>query len=197
MSSLAPWLLGSSLLLAACSSEDVLQGGAYEPDGTLAPAAPRERPVCDGGCGDAGTVVVPPLDNEPKNTCESARDIGSLNADTLSPSLTTQGTCAEWLKLRATEGENGVFGTPSKLKVRISAPGDAFVVFAFMNPDRDVLSCTSPIAETKSDNVLTLQWGEGTVANGADDSRTVSLLVAHPSGPCGASTWSVFVDGNL
>lgn len=199
----------------ACSSEAPLQGDSYEPKGTLPTAPPTERSLdaattcadaaCDAGS-DAATIPVPTTDGStaPSNTCETARDIGTVSGDTLTPGLSAQGSCAEWLSFRATENDDGVFGEPMKLKVTLgSPPADDFNLYAFVNPDKDVVVCSGAFAasEQRGNGVsesVELTWGEGTLANGSDESRTVGLLVFHPNGPCtGGGTWRIAVDGHL
>lgn len=196
----------------ACSSEGALQGDAYAPDNTLPTAPPtvRSRDAgagCDGACDASADVIVPPAAdasaNGPKNTCETARDIGTMSGDTTGPSLSTKGSCSEWLRLRATENDNGVFGKPMKLTVTVTPPADQDVtLYAFLDPDKDVVVCLPATAVAQSAGAggvesLELSWGEGSVANGNDDGRTVGLLVFQQGAGCsGDETWSLVVDGN-
>ncbi len=204
-------LCGTGLVagLLACGDE-VLQGDVYEPENTLPIDPPSERP--EGGA-DAGTdasaadvIVVPTTDasNAPTNTCETAREIGTVSGDVSGPSVSTQGTCSEWVSLRATENDDGVFAASMKLKVTLTPPaGEDLDLFAFLNPDKDVVSCTTAFAaaETRTAGAsesLSLTWGEGSVANGKDDGRTVGLLVFHPGPNCaGTGKWTLAIDGNL
>ena len=196
----------------ACASDNLLQGDGYAPDGTLpiAPASDRldgGAGKCDGGSCDAsildGAVVMPIPDGAtlPTNTCMTARAIGTLAGDTAGSPLGTTGTCSEWIRLRATEDNSGALGAPMKVKLTLTSTGHDFDLFVFFNPAKDVLSCTNPFAVSQTrgtvDEVLSLVWGEGTVANGSDDGRTIALQVQSAEGPCPAgSGWSLTADGN-
>lgn len=203
--------LGAALFVA-CSEDDLLQGEELLPDASLRPAPFRERPdgaACDGGACDAGDaaidaprVEVPDGAAPPTNTCETARDVGKLGADQGSAVLGADGTCSEWISVRATEDNSGALGSPMKLKVTLTPSGHDFDLYGFVNADKDLRSCTTPAAEstargTGAVDSVSLTWGEGTVANGSDDSRTVTMLVQSADGPCGADAgWRLRVEGN-
>ncbi len=207
---------GASLLafvligLAACNADGPIQGEPYLPKGDIPidPASVRDA-SCDGGCASDAGSVVPARDggtdagptSPPANTCTTAREIGSLAGDAPSPPLSTQGTCAEYVSFRATEQSNGAIGTPMRVGLTLSPAGHDFDLYAFVDLARDQLACALPFARSETNGTsaesIALEWGEGSVANGSDDSRTVVVAVTSASGPCppGAS-WTLTVTGN-
>jgi hypothetical protein len=197
-------------LVAACGGGTLLQGDDYALDGAVRAAPLRDRPdgtVCDGGgCASDAAVDAPRVEVRegaapPANTCETARDVGSLAADQGSASLDVNGKCSEWLSVRATEDNSGVFGAPMKLVATLTPNGHDFDLYGFVNADRDVRSCVTQAAESRTPGdfaveTIGLTWGEGTVANGSDDSRTVTLLVQAAPGPCGDGGWRMKIEGS-
>jgi hypothetical protein len=67
-------------------------------------------------------------------------------------------------------------------------------------PSRDKRECTSVTkssTSTGTTDTVSVQWGEGTIPNGDDDSRPITIEVRHVSGLCDAShKWSLKVTGN-
>ncbi|AKU99275.1 hypothetical protein AKJ09_05939 [Labilithrix luteola] len=200
--------LGPLTLIVGCGSTGLLQGEDYAPDGAILQAAPTDRDAlrdaaCGDDCNDAGeaSAPVPVGDGSalPSNTCETAREIGSLAGDQPGAILKTQGTCSEWLRFRATEENSGALGAAMKIAVSLVPQGNDFDLYGYVDPNRDQLVCATPTARSETlgsstNEAIILTWGEGTVANGADDSRNVGLLVYSPYGPCPASAgWSLTI----
>ncbi len=210
----APLVLSTRLLLS-CGGDEARQGDRYAPDGTLPIAAASDRPEggstrCDactseGGSCDAGAAVLPVGDAsaEPTNTCETARVLGTVSGDTGATSVTGKGTCSEWLSLRATEDNGSALGAPMKVKLTLTPVAADFDMFVFYDPVRDVRACERPFASSyvpgAAAEVVSITWGEGSVANGSDDVRTIGVAVIK-SGPCsgdgGAASWTLLAEGN-
>lgn len=194
---------------AACAGSGASQGTDYVPENDLPipPATNRsDAGLCDGAtCDapqpDASVPVGHPGSAEPTNTCTTARDLGKLSGDTGSPRASATGTCSEWLRVRVIENDASPLGTAMKLRLTLTPQAHDFDLFAYLDRTTDTLSCATPIARSESNGlaveVLELTWGEGTVANTADDSRTVSILVRSASGSCPTGTgWTLAADGN-
>ncbi len=195
---------------AACA-DDIPQGDDYVPDGRLPiePASERRdgAVLCDGAACDAGAIEAGPdpladASNQPTNTCETARAIGTMAGDKGAPSLTAQGTCSDWVSFRATEDDSSPLGVPMKTKLTLVPTGGDFDLFAYFDPVRDLPACARPFSSsyqtgTATENV-SLTWGEGSVANGSDDGRTIDVLVLKAGGPCGpdAGSWKLTAEGN-
>jgi len=201
----------------ACGDDGLLQGDDYRPDGVL-PIAPASERIeggtrCeggvtpDGGACDAGTadVQVVPLGDastEPSNTCQTARAIGTMAGDLGSPALTAQGTCSEYISLRATEDSSSALGATMKTTLTLTPVGGDFDLYVFFDPVRDVRACTAPFARSVASGTtpetVALTWGEGSVANGSDDGRTIGVAVFKAGGACGpdAGRWTFRAEGN-
>lgn len=220
--------LGASLLLApvvalallgpaGCGEDGLLQGTSYLPNGDVPidPASVREAGAgcaAEAGCPDAaegpppardaGTTdggFVPPA--PPKNTCSTAREIGTVSGDTPSPPVTAEGTCAEYVRVRVGETSTSALGVGMRLSLTLSPAGHDFDLYAFLDPDRDQLACGTPYARSETNGLspetISLAWGEGTVANGNDDSRWVVVAVTSAQGPCPpGSSWTLSVVGD-
>ncbi len=201
--------LGGGLTAAlGCGPErELLQGDEYLPEGTLpiAPASERIDAGRDGSSdGSAEDEPVPLGDGStaPLNTCETARDIGALSGDTGAATLTATGSCSEWLSFRATEDDSSALGAAMKVRLTLTPSGADFDLFAFIDVARDRVVCDAPTASATRSGTSTeeiqLTWGEGTIANGADDGRTVGVAVVRASGPCApdAGSYTLLVEGN-
>lgn len=205
MRNVLPLIAVASIGLA-CGENDLRQGEAYMPDGALALPEPREPSDAGGDAEtDAGMLPIrdagPDVNVTPIGTCEAARDVGTVSGDTGGGSLSATGTCSEWISFRATENDNGAFGTGMKAKITMTPKGHDFDIYAFFDPTRDVVACTSPFARSEQGQLaietIPLSWGEGTIANGADDGRTIRVLVQSTAEACPAdASWSLTIGGN-
>ncbi len=185
-------VLGAGVFVACGPDPGLYQGEPYMPEGaTIAPGTPSERDAACDGCIaslDGAVITLPEGGAEPSNTCETARDIGSLSGDTISASRTTTGTCSEWLRLRATESDNSGVGTKMKVTLTLTPVVDDFELYAYLDTGRDVVTCAAPFARSSNPGTavetIELAWGEGSVANGEDDGRTIGVAVIKAAGPC-------------
>lgn len=134
-------------------------------------------------------------------TCQGAMDLGSISGDTGSAMVSANGYQSGWLKVRVTEDDNSVVGNDLSVTATLTSPaGEQFDVLLYVNSGTDVIECTTPTGtSTKSGNTaqLRITWGEGSIANGADDSRTLSIEVRPSSTSCSPSSkWQLVVQGN-
>jgi len=127
-----------------------------------------------------------------------------VSGDTGSQSVTVSGSQPQWVKVRVTEDESGIVGHKLKVTATLdSPPGENFDVYVYVNTSSDVsLECnalagSSTNAAGAADTV-SKSWGEGTIPNGSDDSRNVSIEVRAAAGTtCNpSSTWSLTIQGN-
>jgi hypothetical protein len=191
------------LLVAACGARGLLQGDEYEPDGTLPAALPRDRPEAGPPDASADARPLPGSDAAtlPTNTCESARAFGSVSGDTGSTTATTTGSCAEWVSVRVTEDDGNALGAAMKAKLTLTPRGSDFDLYVFFEPNADEVACTFPYASGTTSGstaeAVFLAWGEGTVANGKEDGRTLRAAVVKPGGACVPDAgWTLLVEGN-
>ncbi|MDB4955758.1 MAG: hypothetical protein JWO36_3327 [Myxococcales bacterium] len=128
-------------------------------------------------------------------------DLGSISGDTGGAMVTASGYQAAWFRVRVTEDDSGVFGVKLSVTTRLTSPANSnYDVFVYVNTGSDVIECTTPsgtATTTGTTDALGLSWGEGTVANGNDDGRSVSIEVRPISGMCSAAQpWQLVVVGN-
>jgi hypothetical protein len=160
-------------------------------------------PLLDGGTGDGGTGdggVNPGACTAP-NTCIGGITMTPVSGDMGSDTSTQTGTTARWLKIRVTEDNNGAFGDKLKLKLTLtSPPGTNFDLRVYLAGDGSSQSCSGPdktTSSTSGPDVTSIDWGEGALANGSADDRTVSIEVVHVSGTCSAAqSWTLLAEGN-
>lgn len=172
------------------------------------------------GCAKASSGVEPPIDAPiqidaprrqidapPQDACSSsamcvtAMDLGTVSGDTGSQMVMTSGFQAAWFKVRVTEDDSGVPGIKLSVTAQLTSPASAdYDVFTYVNSGSDVVECTTPSGTTTKNGTTDASrelWGEGTIPNGSDDSRTVSIEVRPISGTCSASQpWQLVVIGN-
>jgi hypothetical protein len=182
------WMIGA-LGVAACAT-----AGHEQPDG--APPAV-----------DAPQAVDAPIDTAmyactSNDTCAGATLLGSVSGDTGNQQLSVTGTRAAWYRVRVTEDDNGIGGTPETVRVTLTSPANAdFALFVYINTGSDALECSQTVGTTSVNGKVEqthAEWGEtGAFANGSDDSRDVSIEIRPVSGTCAADqTWQLVVQGD-
>ncbi len=176
-------------LLAACAH--ATSGSQPQPD--------AQKPVD----GTPPPMDAPAMSCATSATCQGAMDLGSISGDTGSGTVSASGFQSAWLRVRVTENDSSVIGNDLSVTATLTLPaGEQFDLFLYVNSGSDVVECTTPTGtETKMGNTdqLRITWGEGSVANGSDDSRSVSIEVRPSSSTstCSPSAkWQLVVQGN-
>lgn len=178
---------------------------------TPAPAAPtpvtvdtpETKPTQDSSKGQDETEETPaPPKVTPPNTCQTAHDLGGIAGDDGDSTLSVQGSCTEWFRLRVQEKKTSVFSNPMAARLTLVSPsGKDFDLFVYMNTETDAVECTTQTTKSEEPgsrtDMASLSWGEAYTANSSDDSRTVNVLVKSKDGSCDANkTWSLVIQGN-
>ena len=171
--------------------------------GACATAAPNEAPPVDAPKSiDAPPQIDAPVDLcASTSTCQAATDLGSISGDTGSDMVTANGYQSTWVKVRATEDDSGLSGRKLTVTAQLTSPANAsYGVFVYVNSGNDVIECTTPSgtpSTSGSTETVKVKWGEGSIPNGSDDSRTVSIEVRPMSSTCSAAQpWQLVVLGN-
>lgn len=184
--------LGLVTMLVACAHAD--HGGgqsqADAPDRQLDGSPPP--PPIDAPSGVSCTSSA---------TCQTATDVGSISGDTGSATVAASGFQSAWLRVRVTEDDSSFIGNDLSVTATLTLPAtEQFDVLMYVNSGSDVVECTTPSGTaTKNGNTETLRisWGEGSIANGSDDSRYVSIEIRPTSTTCSSSAqWQLVVQGN-
>jgi hypothetical protein len=183
------WVLGLVLVTACAtaSTEGVTDGS---PDGLVKRDAGPDAPP------DATSSVCPSTE-----TCAGAMMLGSVSGDTNNVKLSAAGYRAAWYRVRVTEDNSGIVGLSLRMAAKLTAPpGVNFDAFVYVNTGSDVVECTttagSPVTNGATEQTR-IEWGEGTISNGNDDGRSVSIEIRPISGTCApTSMWQLEIEGN-
>jgi hypothetical protein len=186
----APAILGM-LGLAACASA----GSSADP------GKPDARLPADANGGqdapiDALANVCPSTD-----TCTAATMLGTVSGDTGNQKLTASGYRSAWYRVRVTEDDSSVVGVSLRVGANLTSPsGLHFDTFVYLNSGTDAVECATTVGSVSTaGNVETIhaEWGEGTIANGSDDGRYVSIEVRPPASGCTpAQAWQLEIEGD-
>lgn len=179
-------------LCAACANAGKPGSGGDPVD---APVAIDGKPTPDARPPDAADACASSA------TCAGAMNLGSISGDTGSQKVTASGFQAGWFSVRVTEDDSSVFGTKLSMTAKLTSPAASnYDVFVYFNSGNDAIECTSVSASGTSTGTLDsarISWGEGSVSNGNDDGRTVSVEVRPISGGCSsAAPWSLELQGD-
>jgi hypothetical protein len=170
------------LLLAACA-----EAGTTLPAGTAdAPVTPIDSPKLVDAAPDAAQNLC-----QSTASCATATSIGTVSGDTGNAMVTASGYQSAWYRVRVTEDDSSPIGKALKVTVQLMSPaGTNYDLYVYVNTGTDIVECNSisgSSMSTQQFDSVSLSWGEGTVANGVDDSRYVSIEVRPVSGTCSMS----------
>jgi hypothetical protein len=184
-------LLAASVLVA-CASADTGSG-------TTVDAATGGR---DGGVDAPRPIDAALATCAGTDTCQGAMMLGSVSGDSGNQKLTASGYRGAWFRVRVSEDVDGIGGLSLRVAAKLTSPANIkFDTFVYVNSGSDVVECSSTTGTvTTSGNTkqVRAEWGEGTIANGADDDRNVSIEVRpiSTSGCSMAESWQLEVEGN-
>lgn len=151
----------------------------------------------DAGSGGSGGGV----SCDATSTCMTATDLGSMSGDQGSDSVSQQGATSAWFMVRLNEDDNSVLGNKLQMYATLqSPPGANFDLFVYV-PSSDARECSTVSAtstSTGSFDSANVSFGEGgSLSNGSNDSRTVTVEVRHVSGTCSPTAkWTLNLYGN-
>ena len=198
--------VGGEIVIDAADAGVAVRGDAGEGGTGSLDASGGTDDASSGGDGEsdgAGSVACATT-----NTCAAARDIGTVSGDT-SPgtggnSSPAHGTTSEWLTVRVTEDDNSLGGHALGLKVTLASPPSAnFDLFLYVDTGGSTTSrACSTVTKSSTHpagqvDEATVSWGEGSVGNGSDDTRVVTIEIRHIAGTCSADAeWNLIAAGN-
>jgi hypothetical protein len=134
-------------------------------------------------------------------TCATATMLPGIGGDESGASSSSAtGYQAAWYSIRLSESDSGPFADPMSIQATLTSPSGAmFDLLVYVDTGSDQLDCTTPTGTVTTNGMSetsNIKWGEsGTFANGADDSRTVSIQISPRSGhSCSPNeTWSLSI----
>lgn len=184
------------LLLVACASAGT-DTAPLQPDSGM--------PVVDSA--PPADSPAPPMDSPPQNlcasamTCQAAMNLGTVSGDTGNAMLSAVGHQSAWFRVRVTEDDSEVLGLTLRVAAKLTSPTtNDYDVFVYVNSGNDVVECATTTGTTTTNgnvNENRTEWGEGTISNGDDDGRDVSIEVRPIGTNCSATSfWSLEIEGN-
>jgi hypothetical protein len=188
-------------LFAACALAVSLAGCARGDAG-----APVDADI--GGSGDGSVIAdARPIDAAlmtcaGTDTCQTAMMLGSVSGDSNNQKLTASGHKGAWFRVRVTEDVDGIGGLSLRVAAKLTSPANVkFDTFVYVNTGSDVVECATTTGTVTTNGNLKqvrAEWGEGTIANGADDDRNVSIEIRpmNASGCSPSEMWQLEVEGN-
>jgi hypothetical protein len=187
--------LGAALSVAACAEAGKTGSGTGDAGATDARAQVDAPKATDAAIDGASSVCAT------ASTCQTAMDLGSVSGDTGAVMRSASGYQSAWYKVRVTEDDSGVFGIKLSATIRLTSPAASnYDVFAYVNTGSDVVECTTSsgtLTTSGTNDSVYIIWGEGSVSNGSDDGRTVSIEVRPISGTCAPTDpWQLVVTGD-
>lgn len=136
------------------------------------------------------------------DTCQAAMMLGAVSGDSGNVKLTGSGYRSAWYRVRVTENNNNVGGLSLRVAAKLTSPAaPMFDVFVYLNAGSDQTECattTGTVSTSGMTKMVRAEWGEGTISNGSDDGRNVSIEVRpiSQSGCAATATWQLEVEGN-
>ncbi len=155
-----------------------------------------------GGSAGSGGAAGAPVSCTSPNGCPTGTALGTLRGDKGSDSVQATGATSQWLTVRLVEADSSPIGQGMQVAATLtSPPGANFDLYLYLNKGSDQSACGSASTDESKllagqTDVANVRWGEGAIANGAVDDRTLSIEVRQVSGTCTAATWSLDVQGN-
>lgn len=153
----------------------------------------------DDTTGDDGP---PPMGNcmDP-GTCQAAMSIGMVSGDQGSASIGGSGTDPTWLRFRVTEDDDSLVGAQLRFTATLTSPGGAnFDLYVYRGMEGGTTGCNGLLMQSTGagpQDSVTMQWGEGLVPNGLDDSAWVAVEIRAKDDQCAPpEEWTLTVTGN-
>jgi hypothetical protein len=134
-------------------------------------------------------------------SCNNAMVLGTVSGDENSPNLTAQGSDNAWFTFRVTEDSEDLSGEMVSFTVTLTSPaGYDFDLYAFRGEDNGMTGCGG-IADDSTGagavDFVAMSWGEGTFADGDDESAWVAVRVESKTGTCDPTAlWILDVEGD-
>jgi hypothetical protein len=154
-----------------------------------------------GGSGGGGTGGTESC--SAPTTCALAQGVGSLSGDTNAGVSNHSGDSSEWVKIRITENDSSIVGKTLLVTATLTVDSATdYDLYAYVVPSSDVSACgTAPFKKSDAGGIganeqVAVEWGEGIIPNGSDDSRWVTFEIRHKSGACESNPWQLTLKGN-
>lgn len=144
----------------------------------------------------------PPMGNcMAAGTCQAAMSIGAVSGDSGSPSVGESGTDPTWLRFHVTEDDDSLVGAPLSFTATLVSPAGAnFDLYVYRGVEGGATGCNGFLMQSTSagtQDAVSMQWGEGLVPNGLDDSAWIAVEIRAKDDLCAPpQEWTLTVTGN-
>ena len=133
--------------------------------------------------------------------CTTAMVLGVVSGDENSDTLHASGSEPTWVTFRVTENNEDISGEAlSFMATLTSPPGYDFDLYAYRGSEGGMSGCGGVSDESTGVgmlDVVDMNWGEGAVANGGDESAWVALQIEVKNGMCDPTAeWTLEVEGD-
>lgn len=152
----------------------------------------------DGSSSDDGSG---PIMCQNHLTCAGAMVIGGVSGDEPSAPLNASGDEPTWLAFQVSENNNDISGEKLTFTATLTSPaGLDFDLYVFRGPAGGTSGCGGTQSQSTNaaaiDSVY-MEWGEGTLANNADDDAWIAVEVRAKNGFCEPGLeWTLTVTGD-
>lgn len=158
-----------------------------------------EESSSDGGSSTTSDTGAETFPCDFPTTCNGSGTLGGVSGDTTVPSLSETGTEPIWLQIDVSENDSSVFGAGMSVTLDLTSTGGDWDIRAYLGDPGDANGCGGLEAESETTGVdsVRFDWGEGAVANNADDDAVVAVEIFPKEDECTVgSSWSLTVTGN-
>lgn len=154
-----------------------------------------------GGPPDDTTTGEPMGDCPNLATCQGASGIGLVSGDEGSQSIQTSGSEPTWIELQVVETDDSLVGSAMSFTVTLTSPAGAnFDLYVYRGVEGGNTGCNGLMQMSTNggaQDAIAMNWGEGLVPNGLDDSVWVAVEVRAKDDMCmPPQEWTLTVLGN-
>lgn len=152
-----------------------------------------------GGSTGDDTSTPPACDNA--LTCQTATVLGMVSGDEASPDLQADGSEPTWVAFQVTEDNESALGEALSFTATLqSPPGYDFDLYVYRGAEGASNGCNGTLQQSTAASgidVVSMSWGEGAVANGADDRRWIAVEIVAKNDMCDPeATWTLTIEGD-
>ncbi|MBL4688191.1 MAG: hypothetical protein JKY37_26620 [Nannocystaceae bacterium] len=170
-------------------SESTDSGGSSSDDGGSS---------SDDGGSSTGVAIMCPQEV----TCVQAADIGSVSGDTSSSNLMFTGTEPTWIEFEVREDDSDIFpGETLQFEATLTSPACCdFDIYVYRGIEGGNTGCGGFFESSTSVGAVDsvdMEWGEGIVPNGLDDTVIVAIEIVPKNDECdGDQEWTLVIAGD-
>jgi hypothetical protein len=106
-----------------------------------------------------------------------------------------------WVSFFVTEDNESAIGEALSFTATLTSPaGFDFDLYVYRGDSNASNGCGGTLVQSTASSgmdVVTMNWGEGAVANGSDDGAWIAVEVVSKDGTCDENaSWTLYIDGD-